>query len=112
VACETRRRAGQAIEDRRRQVTAAVKKLEAALGAGTVKVLVGPTGAIAFAGWGAEREDVSDVCAYRTLAAGQSWELRQAIARAEAISGRKVNERAIAAGHHSHDGGKTWGGGH
>jgi hypothetical protein len=111
MACETRLRERQTQEARKKQVAESVRKLELALGAGTVKVVVGPTGAIVFAGWVANREDVSDVCAYKALTAAKSWELRQAIARAEAISGKKVNERAINAGHHSHDG-ITWHKGH
>lgn len=40
--------------------------------------------------------------------ASNSWELRQAVARAEAQQGRKVNAHAVASGLHSHDGGKNW----
>lgn len=89
------------------QVKKAFARLEAELSAGRVKVAIAPNGALAFAGW-KDRDGVSDACAYRTLTASNSWALRQSVARAEAMSGRKVNARAIAGGHHSHDGGNTW----
>jgi hypothetical protein len=84
----------------------ALKRLEAALALGTVRLVVGSQGAVAFAGW-ADRAGLTDVCAYRRLA--QSAVLRRAAARAEVLSGRKINPQAVAAGHHSHDGGVTWG---
>jgi hypothetical protein len=89
------------------EVKRTLKRLETYLSAGRVRVGIGPNGAIVFQGW-ADRDDVSDVCAYRTLALENSWALRQAVARAEATSGRKVNPQAVAAGHHSHDQGATW----
>jgi hypothetical protein len=55
---------------------------------------------------------VTDVCAYRTLTASNSWALRQAVAKAEQLAGRKVSAAQVAAGTHSHDGGKTFGPGH
>jgi hypothetical protein len=84
----------------------ALKRLEKALALGTVRVVIGTQGAVAFNGW-TDRAGLSDVCAYRRLIG--SAELRRAVARAEVISGRKVDARAVAAGHHSHDGGTTWG---
>ena len=73
------------------------------------------TGAVAFEGareWGAVPGGgrVGDVCAYRRLLVAGSWELRQAIARAEMLAGRKVNAAAVASGIHSHDGGASFGG--
>lgn len=112
MACDTRLRERQTEQQRKREVQTAVAKLEAALGLGTVKVVVGPNGAVAFAGWTEGRSDVSDACAYRALASAGSSALRTAVARAEALAGRKVDARAVASGGHSHDGGKTWHGGH
>lgn len=90
---------------RRRE--SAVEKLKSLLGNGSVTVVIGKDGALAFNGWKSQdRDDVTDVCAYRRIA--QSPEMKRAIAKAEVLSGRKVNERAIASGMHSHDGGKTW----
>lgn len=111
MPCDTRLREGQTLVDRNAQVKRALARLEAALKGGAVKVNIGSNGAIAFTGW-KDRDDVSDVCAYRTLTAGNSWELRQAVAKAEAMQGRKVNPHAVGAGIHSHDGGKTWDKGH
>jgi hypothetical protein len=79
------------------------------LQAGRVKVVIGTNGAVAFDGRSEkDRRGVSDVCAYRTLMAQGSWALRQAVVRAEQMSGRKVNQKAVAMGTHSHDGGQTW----
>ncbi len=94
--------------ERLAETITALARLEAALKAGTVVVKVGPTGGIAFAGtW--DRKGISDACAYRALAQKGSSELRMALAKAEAQAGRSVDKQAVAAGIHSHDGGKTWG---
>lgn len=88
----------------------AVKRLEELLTAAGVQVVIGERGSLAFKGWQAEdRAGLSDLCAYRRLLAMNSPALRRAVARAEAISGRKLDQRTIAAGLHSHDEGKTWG---
>ena len=107
MPCTSSVRPGQSLAERMSQVKAALKRLEAALQKGGVKITISPNGAVAFTGW-TDRDDVTDVCAYRTLAAENSSALRMAVARAEAFSGRKVNINAVAAGFHSHDGGKTW----
>lgn len=91
----------------------AARRLEKMIEAGTVTAVLGATGAVAFKGWAEQdRGGLSDVCAYRALTAANSPALRRAIARAEALAGRKVNAQAVAAGVHSHDGGRTWGPGH
>lgn len=83
------------------------------LAAGQVSVVVSPQGAVAFRGWIAEeRAGLTDLCAYRKLSASNSPELRRALARAEALAGRKVDQRLINAGVHSHDGGHTFNPGH
>lgn len=87
----------------------ALTRLETMLAAGTATVAISPTGAIAFKGWNSSDVGMVDACVYRRLLVSNSPGLRRAIARAEAVSGRKVNPRAIAAGEHSHDGGSTWG---
>jgi hypothetical protein len=95
--------------EREAQITA-LAKLQRALEVGNVSVVIGQSGGIAFRGWqDAERAGLTDLCAYRKLRAANSPELRRAIARAEGIYGRKVDQRAIVAGVHSHDGGATWG---
>ena len=54
-----------ALRDQRRE---ALKRLQAAIGAGTVSLVVSSAGAIALRGWrDADRAGLSDVCAYREL---------------------------------------------
>lgn len=113
MPCESRIQRGQTLAERNAEITAALRTLEARLQASTVRVVIGSNGAVALQGWTpADRRDVSDVCAIRALQAAGSWALRQAIARAESQSGRKMNPLALAAGTHSHDGGKSWNPGH
>lgn len=83
----------------------AIARLRAAIALGTVTVVVGRNGSIAFKGW-RDNAGVSDLCAYRVIA--NTPELRRALARAEVMSGNKLDPQAIAAGTHSHDGGATW----
>jgi len=112
MACMGMRRRGQTVQQRAAEVKKAVKTLESKLQSGRVMVQIGPQGSVAFQGWGAEeRDDVTDACAFRTLQSEGSWALKQAVARAEALAGRKVDLAAVAAGWHTHDG-KTWGPGH
>ncbi len=85
----------------------AIERLDKALGNNEAQLVVGASGSIAFKGW-TEREGIADLCAYRRLAASNSPALRRAIMRAEAMSGRKIDPRAIASGMHSHDQGATW----
>lgn len=94
-----------------RKMREALERLRAALvEGGSVSVVIGASGAIAFRGWEeGQREGMTDACAYRKLLAMNSPELRRAVMRAETIYGRKVNQQAIAQGVHSHDGGHTWG---
>jgi len=113
MPCGSSLRRGQTLEERAREVTAALRQLEARLQAGQVRVTVGPSGSLAFTGWSTEdRSQVTDVCAYRLLSAQNSWALRQAVSRAEAQSGRRINPAAVASGMHSHDNGQTWNKGH
>jgi hypothetical protein len=111
MACDFRIPAGMTPALRKTQIEQAMDRLTKALEAGTVKVKVGPTGALAFVGtW--QRDGISDTCAYRKLLAASSPALRLALARGEAMAGRKVDPRMIAAGEHSHDNGHTWHKGH
>lgn len=114
MACETIRKPKQTIEERVAEIGRAVAALEARLQAKTVKAVIGPQGAITFKGWeGApERAGVTDACAYRRIMATGSALARAEIARAEQLAGRTVSREAFAHGHHSHDGGRTWHGGH
>ncbi len=113
MSCDSNLPVGVTLEQRNRQITAALARLEASLTQGRTRATIGTNGAISFAGWDGEaRSGVSDLCAYRALSAANSWALRQAVVRAEAQSGRKLNPLAIGAGVHSHDGGKSWHPGH
>lgn len=95
------------------EIKAALARLEKYLETGNVGVEIGENGSIAFAGWTAEdRGKISDLCAYRRLMLTCSFPLRLAVQRAEARSGRKIDQRTVAAGTHSHDGGQTWNAGH
>lgn len=94
-------------EQQRSAQRGALARLETALGAGTVKVVIGRAGGVTFAGWrDDQREGVSDLCAYRALS--NSPAMRRAVLRAEAMGGNRMDPRAIASGLHSHDGGSTW----
>jgi len=108
MPCDTRRRVGQTPEQRRAEVSAALARLVQKLGQNIVRVVIGPQGQVTFAGWN-DRDAVTDACAYRTLAAQSSYELRVAVQRAEALQGKKVNPFVAATtGVHSHDEGATW----
>lgn len=110
MPCDTIREPEETPEDRKRTIMETVARLEAGLSSGQVKVKVGPSGGVAFAGWPqSTRNGVTDLCAFRRLQSMNSAPLRMALARAEALAGRKADPRAIASGLHSHDGGSTWG---
>ena len=113
MPCDTRLKKNQALTERKLEVREAIAALSAALVAGRAKAVIGPQGAIAFAGWaeGASAR-VTDACAYRMLMATGSALAKQAIARAEQLSGRSVNRQAINSGWHSHDGGASFHHGH
>jgi hypothetical protein len=109
MPCDTRLTPRQTVQQRAEEVRRAVIRLADALASRRVKAKVGPQGAIAFEGWNdAERDGVTDACAYRRLMVSGSALAKAAIARAEQIAGRSVDRRVVAHGAHSHDGGRTW----
>lgn len=109
MPCDTRLKRGQTIQQRAVEVRAVVDKIGRAIVEGRVKVNVGPQGAIAFTGLEeAERDGVTDACAYRRLMATGSSLAIAAVERAELMAGRKVDRQVIGQGAHSHDGGRTW----
>jgi len=114
MPCDTRLKAKQTLQQRAAEVKGVVAKLDALLRAGKAKVVVDKkTGAVALDGVSNEdRDGVTDACIYRRIMATGSALAKQAIARAELVAGRSVNAQAVAHGHHSHDGGKTWHAGH
>jgi hypothetical protein len=109
MPCDTRLKPRQTISERAAEVRQATERLAAALAAGRVRVKIGPQGAVAFEGWDtASRDGVTDSCAVRRILSTGSALARLAIERAELLSGRKLDKKAIAQGAHSHDGGLTW----
>lgn len=107
MACMAALQPNQTIEQRIDQTNKALKRLEQYLLNGTVRIGIGANGAVIFQGW-KDREGLSDVCSFRSLTAQNSWVLRQAVLKAEGMSGRKVNLKAVAAGLHSHNNGGSW----
>lgn len=108
MPCDTKLRNGQTVSQRAEEVKKAVTALDQALAMRIIKPVIGPQGAIAFAGWDAGRDGVTDACAYRRIMSTGSALARAEIARAEQMSGRRVNAQAVGQGVHSHDGGRTW----
>jgi len=109
MPCDTALRRGQTISERKLEIRNTVTSLSEKLIKGTVKPVVGKQGAIAFAGWSdADRNKVTDACAYRQLMVFGSPLAKAAIARAEQLAGRTVDRQVIGQGAHSHDGGHTW----
>jgi hypothetical protein len=113
MACETMRKPRQTLEERIAEITKAVADLERKIASKVVKVVVGPQGAVTFAGWvGDDRSGITDACAYRRIVASGSALTKAALARAEQMSGRSISRQAMSHGVHSHDGGATWHRGH
>lgn len=113
MPCDTRLKPRQTIQERIVEVKAVANRLSQYLASGRVKTVIGPTGAVAFTGLtDDERDGVTDACMYRRIMATGSALAKAAVAKAEALSGRAIDKKAIAHGHHSHDGGKTWHHGH
>lgn len=109
MPCDTQLEPGETISQRKQTILEAIKDLSTALASNRVRVKIGPTGAVAFEGWEpAERRKITDACAYRRIMATGSALAKAKIASAEALSGRSINREAVAHGHHSHDGGKSW----
>lgn len=89
----------------------ALQRLQVELAQKRVRVRLSANGAAAFVDWpDQDRAGLTDVCAFRKLA--NAPELRRAIAAAEVRQGLRFDQRQLAAGVHSHDGGQTWHRGH
>lgn len=110
MPCDTSIQAGETVKSRAEDIRAAVKALSDALASGRVKAVVGPQGAVTFAGFEGERSRrrVTDACLYRRVMASNNAMARLAVQRAEQLAGRTVDRAKLAQGHHSHDGGRTW----
>src|SRR5690242_6087210 len=106
MPCDTRPRPKQTMQERAAEVRRAVTGLDAMHKKRRIKPVIGPQGAIAFAGWTEEdRAGVTDACAYRRIMATGSALAKAEIARAEQLAGRSVDRKIIGQGAHSHDGG-------
>jgi|SRR5215468_7217911 len=114
MACETMLKPRQTIQQRAAEVRAAVVRLAQGLASKRITLVIDPvSGAPAFAGWDAtSRDGVSDLCAFRTIAKTGAPMFLELVKQAQALAGRSLDKQAIAQGIHSHDGGKTWHGGH
>lgn len=110
MPCDTSLIKGETIKTRAEDIRAAVKALSDALASGRVKAVIGPQGAVTFAGFEGERSRrrVTDACLYRRVMASNNATARLAIERAQVLAGRTVDRAKLAQGHHSHDGGRTW----
>jgi len=109
MPCDTKLKPNQTISERKEEVKQTVTGLEKLLRERRIKPVIGPQGAISFAGWtDGQKAGVTDACAYRRIMATGSALARAEIERAELLSGRKINKLVIGQGVHSHDFGKTW----
>lgn len=112
MACDTQyTRPNQTLTERKKEISETIADLAKQIAAGKVKPVVGPQGAVAFDGW-QSRAGITDACAYRRIMATGSALAKAKIQAAEALSGRSINRQAVAAGVHSHDGGRSWHKGH
>jgi hypothetical protein len=110
MPCDTKPfRPEQTLTERKEEVKKVIDMVAQEIVAGRVKPKVGPQGAIAFEGLTNEmRRGVSDACVLRRILSTGSAMARQQIARAEQLAGRRVDQKALAGGVHSHDGGASW----
>jgi hypothetical protein len=102
MPCDTYIPVNMTPPQRRKQIDEAIDRLNKAIEAGQVTLVVDKsTGAVGFKGdW--QRDGVSDSCAFRKLTLKSSMGFKRALAKAETMAGRKVNEKAVAAGVHMH----------
>jgi len=109
MACEASRLPNQTLAERISEVKTAVQQIDAMIASRKVGVKVGPQGAVTFTGISdSDRRRITDACVYRMVMNSGSAGAKMAIARAEQLAGVKVSRKTLAAGVHSHDGGKNW----
>lgn len=115
MACDTWRASQQqTLTERKEEIKSVIDKVAQEIVKGRVVPKVGAQGAITFAGLDAvmDRRGVRDACVYRRIMSTGSAMAKQQLARAEQLAGRRVDQKQVAGGAHSHDGGRTWHGGH
>ena len=113
MPCDTIFRRGQTISVRKEEIKTVVKKVEDGLARGKIKAVVSKKGGIAFDGLTVtDRDDVTDACVYRAIMRNGSALARHMLMKAEQQAGVRIDQKVLAGGHHSHDGGRTWSDGH
>lgn len=109
MVCDMRLKPRQSQEQRREELRKRMNRVQELLAQRKLQVKVGKQGAITFVGLSDEdRDGMTDACIYRSIMRTGSAAAKQAIMRAEQISGVKVNKSVLHAGVHSHDGGQSW----
>lgn len=110
MACDTMRNyQGQTLGQRKEVIRKRITVVDKMIAARKVTVKVGPQGAVTFTGIPeADRDGMTDACIYRMISRTGSAASKMALARAEQLAGRSVDRKAVTAGVHSHDGGRTW----
>lgn len=107
MPCDTRLAKNETTTMRKEVIRKKTEELEKGILAGSIKIKVGPQGAVAFIGW-TDRDQITDNCAFRRLMNKGSATLKMKLAAAEQLAGRSVNKQMVAQGAHSHDNGETW----
>ena len=103
MPCDRQLAKNESIQQRAESIRETMKKVERGLALGNIKVVIGPQGAVAFLGISdADRNRVNDGCIYRRILSTGSALAKQAIAKAEQLSGRSVNKLAVGQGAHAH----------
>jgi hypothetical protein len=110
MACDTKLRPRQTIQERAKEVREAVTRLAQGLAAGRIRLVIDPaTGAPAFAGWeDTSKDGVSDACSFRILAKTGSPMFIELVRQAQALAGRAPNTHAGMHAHVGHGGKVTW----
>ena len=105
MPCDRQLKPNQTIQQRAEEIRETVARLQKGLAAGTVKAIVGPQGGVAFEGLAeTDRNGVADTCLYRRILATGSATSKLALMKAEQLAGRKIDQKAVAQGLHTHDG--------
>lgn len=109
MVCDMTLAPRQTVAQRKEQVRKAAATIDKLLRERRAGVKVGPQGAVVFTGVSdSDRAGMTDACVYRMLMSSGTAGARLAIQRAEMVAGRAVDRKAVAAGVHSHDNGRTW----
>lgn len=105
MPCDRTLRPNQTIQQRAEEIRETVSRLQKGLANGSIKAIVGPQGGVAFEGLtDADRNGVTDNCAYRRILATGSATSKLALMKAEQLAGRKIDQKAVAQGLHAHNG--------